>query len=333
MTIASRLFFAQKFSLAANKIKHMKRTLSILTIVAASYNAMAQCVPNSTFTGSGVAFLPSEPIPVYTCSGCEDQEVVVNLRTFADTVLTIELQPGNPLDITVFADQFRLDTIEGLPAGLTYTTDAAFNSTYDPVDFPFGYWPNGGDTVIGFTETNGCITISGDAASWTAAIGGGPNNDGIFPLTIFLDARAADFIPAELANYVPPGTWLADMGPLLEAFGDTNFTTNGIRYQGATLEVIASGVGINETASEDALVSVYPNPSTGFVGLDIRSNKAELATIQIVNSLGALVRTESINLAVGGNRTSIDLSSVAKGCYSFVVLRADSVESGMLIMN
>jgi hypothetical protein len=311
----------------------MKRTLSFISLFASMAATMAQCVPNSGFTGSGVAFLPSEPIQVYSCAECGDQEVVISLQTFADTVLTIELQPGNPLDITVFADQFRLDTIEGLPAGLTYTTDAAFNSTYDPVEFPFGYWPNGGDTVVGFTEALGCITVSGDAASWTAAIGGGPNNDGIYPLTIFLDARAAGFIPAELTNYVAPGTWLAEMGVLLEAFGDTNFTTNGIRYEGETLEVIASGVGIQNRNESSIRVDVFPNPSNGTVTFAIQAARSESGTIQLMNSLGEVVRTVKMNLQSGENRTSLDLTTLAKGHYAYRLIGADSVLSGTVVIN
>ena len=306
----------------------MKRTLLTLTAIAASTMfAAAQCVPESDFSG-GTLELSNSPLePVYACMGCGDHVRTISVQTFADTTLSVEIQPGNPpLDVTVFADFFRLDSIGGLPDGLTYTTDAAFDTTYDAVENPFGYWINPGDTATGFSNTIGCISIEGTAADWTNAIGGGPNNDGVYPLTIYIDARAADFIPVDIAGVVGYNTWLTDMGILLDAFGDPNFTTNGIKLTGKSLTVVQSGVGIEEVESVSNF-KLSPNPASGLttMSLDLTS-ESQSAFLTVTSVDGRTVLSESLNLNTGSNRHELEVSKLESGVY-FVSIE---IENGRL---
>jgi hypothetical protein len=306
----------------------MKRTLLTLTAITAStIFAAAQCVPESDFSG-GTLELSNSPIdPVYACLGCGDHTRTISVQTFADTTLSVEIQPGNPpLDVTVYADFFRLDSIGGLPDGLTYTTDAAFDTTYDAVENPFGYWINPGDTSMGFSNTIGCISIEGTAADWTNAIGGGPNNDGVYPLTIFIDARAADFIPVDIAGFVGYNTWLTDMGVLLDAFGDPNFTVNGIKLTGKSLTVVQSGVGIEELESVSDF-KLLPNPASGSTTLSFNlTSESQIARLTITSVDGRTVHSEQLNLNAGNNRHEIELSKIESGVY-FVSI---DIENGRL---
>ena len=295
----------------------MKQLLLLSSIIAFAFGAMAQCVPYSGFTGTGIAFSPVPMDPVYAYSGSGDIETVLSLQTFADTTLSVELAPGNPpLNVTVFADLFRLDSIDGLPAGLSYTTDAAFDTTYDPIENPFGYWVNSGDTVAGFAPTSGCITISGSEAAWLAALNGGPNNDGIYPLTIFLDARAANFSPAAIGGIVGFNTWLSDMGVLLDAFGDPNFTVNGIRLEGNALDVRSSGLGIRDNGiTEQGGIQVIPNPVS--TKGELVFSMAEDATLEyaVYSVTGKQVWSASIPAKKGENRIRMDLAKLPAGVY------------------
>jgi hypothetical protein len=254
--------------------------------------------------------------PVYACMDCGDHTRTISVQTFADTTLSVEIQPGNPpLDVTVLADFFRLDSIGGLPEGLTYTTDAAYDTTYDAIENPFGYWINPGDTATGFSNTIGCISIEGTAADWTNAIGGGPNNDGVYPLTVYIDARAADFIPVDIAGVVGYNTWLTDMGILLDAFGDPNFTVNGIKLVGQSLTVVQSGVGVEEVKSVSEF-SLMPNPASNSTTLSLNVNESnELANVMVRSVDGKLVHSDQINLVTGKNRFDIDLTNMVSGIY------------------
>ena len=282
---------------------------------------MAQCVPTTGLTGAGFAFTSTQLETVYACADCDDQERVISFKTFTDTLITVVIEGNPPLDVTVKADYFRVDSIGGLPAGLTFTTDAAFDTTYDAVENPYGYWINPGDTVSGFTATTGCITIMGDAAAWTAAAGGGPNNDGIYPLAIYMDVRAVDFIPAAIAGFVGYNKWLSEMGELLPAFGDPNFTTNGIQYVGPSLEVIASGVGINEQSfGRFGEVKNHPNPFTSSttISFELKEKVADLQ-FAVYDLLGAVVYTKRVQSTAGKNSIQFSSDNLPSGMYLYTL--------------
>ena len=306
----------------------MKTTLLTLASIFVTGAAIAQCVPEIGMTGAGFAFSSTPLEPVYACADCGDYERVFSLKTFVDTTLSVEISPGNPpLDVTVIADFFRLDSIGGLPAGLTYTTNSAFDTTYDAVDNPFGYWINPGDTTNGFMPTTGCVTISGSAAAWTAAAGGGPNNDGIYPLAVYIDVMAVDFVPQAIGDVVGYNTWLSDMGFLLPAFGDPNFTTNGIRYEGPSLEVIASALGINDNASSRfGMVSNHPNPFTGNTTITFEM-KEEGSNLQfaVYDVLGNLVSSKTLVSTVGNNRVNFSSNGLSAGIYVYTLSDGNSI--------
>lgn len=296
----------------------MKKIISIfLCLLAFAVQSFAQCVPTDDFTGSTLAVSTSVFTPVYACADCGDHVRVLSIQTFADTTLSVVVDTSQPaLNVTVFADRFRLDSIGGLPEGLTYTTNSAFDTTYDAVLNPFGYWINPGDTVSGFENTIGCISIEGTAAAWTAAAGGGPNNDGAYPLTIYIDARAADFLPVEIAGVVGYNTWLTDMGFLLDAFGDPNFTPNGIRLQDvATLQIFASGVGVDETGSKN--FRLYPNPANDFLDVSFPASMRDFTKIRIADVEGRLIEMRSIQST---STYRIDTSALDAGVYFISVI-------------
>lgn len=316
------------------KTSQMKRILLFALLAALSNQVSAQCVPSTEFTGSGIAFLPQPLETVYTCTGCGDHEVVLSLQTFADTTLSVVLAPGNPpLDVTVYADFFRLDSIAGLPTGLAYTTDAAFDTTYDEVENPFGYWVNPGDTATGFMPTSGCITISGPEAAWNAAVGGGPNSDGVYPLTVFLDARAANFSPSAIGGIVGFNTWLTDMGFLLDAFGDPNFTENGIRLEGNSLDVRASGVGIREVGNGKINdLHAQPNPFSEVTTIVFNSSVTAEYELGIYNVLGDRLRVLEFQAIEGTNRVELKRDGLASGVYFYTISGGGSTITKRLVV-
>ncbi|MCF8461766.1 MAG: T9SS type A sorting domain-containing protein [Flavobacteriales bacterium] len=302
-------------------------SLSFALLLVAAFS-MAQCTPTTGFTGWGMDLLPAELAPVESCFGCGSQERVISIRTLVDTVLSVEVVPGNPpLIVTVFADRFRLDSIGGLPVGLSYTTDAAYDTTYDAVLNPFGYWVNGGDTTNGFIATTGCITISGSEEDWAAAVGGGPNNDGEYPLGIYIDVRAANYDPPALANTAGYNTWISEMGVLLDVFADPNITTNGIQYAGPTLIVTGSGLGIANGANGNfGVVKNQPNPFTGntVISFELKENVASLQ-FAVYDVLGAIVHSEKLNPTVGNNRINYSSNGLPTGIYVYTLSDGNTI--------
>ncbi|MEI8202347.1 MAG: T9SS type A sorting domain-containing protein [Bacteroidota bacterium] len=98
--------------------------------------------------------------------------------------------------------------------------------------------------------------------------------------------------------------------------GDANFS-------GITLDwVPASGTGI-ENVENNTGISIYPNPSSGIIKIDIQ--KALDGTIKIENMLGATVYEEKVNIAKSDIKT-VDLSKFANGTYFVNVLSSNSTD-------
>ncbi|MCW3083837.1 MAG: Lysyl endopeptidase [Bacteroidetes bacterium] len=80
--------------------------------------------------------------------------------------------------------------------------------------------------------------------------------------------------------------------------------------------------GVNENADLNSSVSVYPNPNNGQFNVSINMAKAKNVTIKVMNILGEVVSTKSLE-NVSNNVCNIDLTGQAKGMY-FVEITADN---------
>jgi hypothetical protein len=66
---------------------------------------------------------------------------------------------------------------------------------------------------------------------------------------------------------------------------------------------------------EDAVVTLYPNPVSDVLSIDIQSERNTLAEIKLMDATGRTVKTISLHLMEGSNTTKIDMESLAKGIY------------------
>lgn len=63
-------------------------------------------------------------------------------------------------------------------------------------------------------------------------------------------------------------------------------------------------------------ISVYPNPTAGNVNLDVMLINDEKVKVELMNSLGQVILSESHNLSSGNNKLSFNLDESAKGmCF------------------
>lgn len=73
-------------------------------------------------------------------------------------------------------------------------------------------------------------------------------------------------------------------------------------------------------------VSVYPNPSSDRISLEINSDRNEAMEVQIYNATGQLVSRYQENISASNNLLSYDISAYEKGTYRIVMI-ADSVNA------
>jgi hypothetical protein len=74
-------------------------------------------------------------------------------------------------------------------------------------------------------------------------------------------------------------------------------------------------VGISEIDNTGATVSLYPNPADDITTVTIQTKSSAQATIRVVNALGQLVHTESVNLSGGLNHIPLSVKEYTSGLY------------------
>lgn len=69
------------------------------------------------------------------------------------------------------------------------------------------------------------------------------------------------------------------------------------------------------TSILDQEIKISPNPFSNFISLEYNSNKTDVLDLHILSSLGAVMKTERINLRTGSNNLRIQTSTLPKGLY------------------
>ncbi len=179
---------------------YLLRLSCAIAILFVSASAFGQCNPDPAFASSPFGIYPVGPMQM-DCSGTNSNVTVVGL---SDTI--IEIIP-NGSSATVYFDATRVDTVIGLPTGLSVETDVMDSAN---AESPYGFWTYTGVNP-NFTPSIGCMNITGSASAWNTAATGGPNNDGEYPLTITIDRRVAYSNP-DIAFIVPNGSWVSVTG-------------------------------------------------------------------------------------------------------------------------
>ncbi|MCF8256228.1 MAG: T9SS type A sorting domain-containing protein [Flavobacteriales bacterium] len=154
----------------------MKRSiLSLLMLAQLAFYSVAHgqnCYSDPQFISENIGIYPLGPMQM-DCGGLTSSKTI---STRPDTtVFMID-------SLTFHIELTRIDSVGGLPPGLSLQTDVMNTAT---TEFPYGVWANPG-TPFDHEPIVGCISIVGSASAWNAASTGGPNNDGIYPLTIRL---------------------------------------------------------------------------------------------------------------------------------------------------
>lgn len=218
------LLFPTSAGTLCTKLKTMKTKIlafvSLTVFVLSSHNALSQgCSPDPSYSSEPSGFYPAGPLLI-NCSGVNATKTYV---AFTDTAMANPVNPAQTID--AYIDAIRVDSVVGLPAGLSITTDVMSGAT---LESPYGVWLNTG-SVPSQSPAVGCFGITGDPAAWQAALTGGPNNDGIFPISVFLDLRVALTIP-DVSFLIPNGSWGSETGGLMEPLVDSlslNLNVNG----------------------------------------------------------------------------------------------------------
>ena len=88
-----------------------------------------------------------------------------------------------------------------------------------------------------------------------------------------------------------------------------------------------SVTGINNIENLVSNISVYPNPSTENINIQLNAQKTSLVKFQLVDLTGKLVKEVIVGEIQGKYATSINTTGIAKGTYFLKVIANDVVET------
>jgi hypothetical protein len=92
------------------------------------------------------------------------------------------------------------------------------------------------------------------------------------------------------------------------------------------------GVGIAE-ASSIQNINLFPNPANDIVTIHLNSESTFASSINIYNSIGALVKSESLNFNSGNNLQTLDVSHLNSGLYFIEITGNSKKQTFKLIKN
>ncbi len=180
----------------------MKHILLFVSVAFFSLSTFAQtCSPDAQYANEGPGLYPAGSLG----PSC-DLTAAKTIIGLTDTSVYNATLGSN---VTLYFTQMRVNAVTGLPANLELGTDVMSSADGDA---PWGYWDNIG-SVPNQSSGIGCAFVSGTGGDWDAAVGGGPNNDGVYPLVFEVDAYIASTDPPWVAGFIGVPTWISTLDP------------------------------------------------------------------------------------------------------------------------
>ena len=79
-------------------------------------------------------------------------------------------------------------------------------------------------------------------------------------------------------------------------------------------------------------LNVFPNPAQHVLNVTVVNAKYETALVQVVNTLGKVVKQQNVQLVAGTNSLSLAIDNLAEGSY-FVVIKDEATQQKQFIKN
>jgi hypothetical protein len=272
-----------------------KKLLTVVAALAMSVSAAnAQCTPNPIYADSSAGIWPDSAtnLPAAYTGEASGYSAVIDLKTLTDT--TAEFS-GFEIDLIVKA--FRILDVTGEPAGFVVSPN--YN------DVQNGTFQNGG-VDPNWTAVVGCVLISAPQSAVQAAAGGGPNNDGVYPVSVIVDilAKGADGFPQDY-------TWVSTLNA-------------AVTYDDYVIRILPGNapVGVIENVLDANKFNVapnYPNPFTNITNINYNTVKQQDINFNVYNTVGALVYSNKYQSVQGKNTIVFDGSKLSAGMYIYTV--------------
>jgi len=290
----------------------MKKSLLLISIlILTAVSASAQCTPDPQYTSPGI-YPDSATGFASGCANVSYTQLITNVVPADTCVVVVQGWPC----ATVSIDSIKIVSFTGLPAGFTYASYDAQNTTSPPDQGTFEGGTTGCVLISGTTSTAGVynLVINVDVYAGGASTPQGSQVIDWYKIEI-LDVPVVSYNGFDFISSIASGNqWQLDGGDIPGATNQTHTPTVNGTYTAVNNCGTSNQYVLNDLSlEENSLVSykVYPNPagnSIAVMGID----GASFEGIKVVNLNGTVV--EEIHTASASNQT-IDISNLENGIY------------------
>lgn len=266
----------------------MKKIIALFVTAFASANIYAACTPATSTPPIDGGFFPAPNTQPCAVKGTPLTDYVIQLKNF-----------GN-ITNDVFVISTRIDTVVGLPSGLTWSMTAPA--------------ANAANTLL--LDEIGCIEILGTT------------ND---PAGTY-DLDFAVTVEVSLSGSIQ--TVNGRTSELVTVFNNQFGTEADFSYfinVVNTESECTNTVGIREL-TQVASLNVYPNPASEKTVVTFYDAENTVYTARVLDVMGKEVFAENINSDLGMNRAELNLSGIASGVYFFVLSNGKATATRRLII-
>ena len=280
----------------------IKKLLSIAFFALTAQVASAQCIPNPAYVDSPFGVWPdtTENLPCAFGDQASGYNAVIDIKTLTDTAVSVNVS-GINLDVIAYIEAFRINSVDGLPAGFTYIP----NQTV---------WTNGGASP-NFTQVQGCVSIISSQATIQSILAANP--DGVdFPFVVVVDAKVAN-TNNTLANLLINNAWLSDLSAVP---GITAISVPG--YKIRVRNNSADGclpLGVAEIIAPVSAKGNFPNPFVKNTSIQFNSDASKTVNLSVSNMVGKVVYTSKLQASKGDNNVNFTADQLTPGVYFYTI--------------
>jgi hypothetical protein len=181
-----------------------------------------------------------------------------------------------------------------------------------------------GTYTVMVTDSLGCIIMNAAAVNNPAPL----VMDSIQVVHISCTTCADAFATANLSGGGAPYTYSWSTVPVQTTQTASQlipgtYTVCATDANGCTIcdtVVIDNSVGIQVYAGYSSRMTLYPNPTSGLLNMQIQSAETQDMQIRVMNMLGEVLYTEKLNVISGTQQKALDFTGYPKGIYILQVL-------------
>jgi hypothetical protein len=280
----------------------IKKLLSVTFFALTAQVASAQCTPNPAYVDSQFGVWPdtTENLPCAFGDQASGYNAVIDIKTLTDTAVSVNVS-GINLDVIAYIEAFRINSVDGLPAGFTYIPNQAV-------------WTNGGASP-NFTPVQGCVSIISSQATIQSILAANPNGVDL-PFVVVVDAKVAN-TNNTLANLLINNAWLSELSAVP---GITAISVPGykIRVRNNSAEGCLP-LGVAEIIAPVSAKGNFPNPFVKNTSIQFNSDAAKTVNLSVSNMVGKVVYTSKLQASKGENNVNFTADQLTPGVYFYTI--------------